>query len=38
MKFKIMYLEDKSKGLNGPARMGRVGSSKTGETLYYAGR
>lgn len=38
MKFKIMYLEDKSKGLNGPARIGRVGSSKTGETLYYAGR
>ena len=38
MKFKIMYIEDKSKGLNGPARIGRVGSSKTGETLYYAGR
>ncbi|MGR4866652.1 1-deoxy-D-xylulose-5-phosphate synthase [Caulobacter sp. LARHSG274] len=38
MKFRIMYLEDKSKGLNGPARIGRVGLSKTGETLYYAGR
>ena len=38
MKFKLMDLEDKSKGQNGPARIGRVGSSKTGETLYYAGR
>jgi hypothetical protein len=38
MKFRIMYLEDKSKGLNGPARIGRVRLSKTGETLYYAGR
>lgn len=38
MKFRIMYLEDKSKGLNGPARIGRVRVSKTGETLYYAGR
>jgi hypothetical protein len=38
MKSRIMYVEDKSKGVNGPARIGRVGSSKTGETLYYAGR
>lgn len=38
MKFRIMYLEDKSKGLNGPARIGRVRLSKTGETLYYTGR
>ncbi|MBC7667133.1 MAG: 1-deoxy-D-xylulose-5-phosphate synthase [Gemmatimonadaceae bacterium] len=38
MKFRIMYIEDKSKGLNGPARIGRVRLSKTGETLYYAGR
>ena len=38
MKFRIMYLEDKSKGLNGPARIGRVRLSKTGETLYYGGR
>ncbi len=38
MKFRIMYVEDKSKGLNGPARIGRVRLSKTGETLYYAGR
>lgn len=38
MKSRIMYLEDKSKGLNGPARIGRVTFSKTGETIYYAGR
>lgn len=38
MKFRIMYIEDKSKGVNGPARIGRVRFSKTGETLYYAGR
>jgi heptaprenylglyceryl phosphate synthase len=37
MKFRIMYIEDKSKGLNGPARIGRVRLSKTGETLYYGG-
>jgi hypothetical protein len=33
-----MYLEDKSGGLNGPARIGRVYFSKTGRTLYYKGR
>lgn len=38
MKTRIMYVEDKSKGINGPARIGRVESSKTGETLYYAGQ
>jgi hypothetical protein len=38
MKSRIMYVEDKSKGINGPARIGRVGSSKTGETLHYAGQ
>jgi hypothetical protein len=38
MKFRIMYVEDKSKGVNGPARIGRVGSSKSGETLHYAGQ
>ena len=35
---RIMYLEDKSSGLNGPARIGRVYFSKTGRTLYYKGR
>lgn len=35
---RIMYIEDKSKGLEGPARVGRVFFSKTGKTLYYRGR
>lgn len=30
-----MYIEDKSKGLSGPARIGRVTFSKSGRTLYY---
>ena len=38
MKSRIMYVEDKSKGINGPARIGRVNSSKSGETLHYAGQ
>lgn len=33
-----MYIEDKSGGLVGPARIGRVTFSKTGSTLYYRGR
>ena len=33
-----MYIECKSDGLSGPARIGRVTFSKTGKTLYYAGR
>ena len=33
-----MYIEDKSEGLWGPARIGRVTFSKTGQTLYYQGR
>ena len=33
-----MYVEDKSAGLSGPARIGRVRFSKTGRTLYYGGR
>lgn len=37
-KTRIMYVEDKSKGINGPARIGRVASSKSGETLHYAGQ
>jgi hypothetical protein len=35
---RIMYMEDKSQGLDGPARIGRVYSSKTGSTLYYRGK
>jgi hypothetical protein len=35
---RIMYLEDKSQGLVGEARIGRVYFSKSGKTLYYRGR
>lgn len=35
---RIMYIEDKSNGLEGDARIGRVFFSKTGKTLYYRGR
>ncbi|MCB9915599.1 MAG: 1-deoxy-D-xylulose-5-phosphate synthase [Planctomycetes bacterium] len=35
---RIMYIEEKSESLSGPARIGRVRFSKTGSTLYYAGR
>jgi hypothetical protein len=38
MKSRIMYIERKSEGLAGPARIGRVRFSQTGRTLYYAGR
>lgn len=32
-----MYIENKSSGLSGSARIGRVRLSKTGRTLYYGG-
>jgi len=35
---RIMYIEDKTDGLVGSARIGRVTFSKTGKTLYYKGR
>jgi hypothetical protein len=41
---RIMYIENKSagppgkKGLEGPARIGRVTFSKTRKTIYYGGR
>jgi hypothetical protein len=35
---RIMYIENKSGGLEGEARIGRVSFSKTGRTLYYRGR
>ena len=35
---RIMYIEDKSDGLVGPARIGRVTFSKTGRSLTYGGR
>ncbi len=37
-KTRIMYIEDKSDGLNGPARIGRVALSKSGLSLHYDGR
>ena len=37
-KTRIMYIEDKSGGLTGPARIGRVTFSKTGKSIYYRGR
>lgn len=33
-----MYIEDKTEGLNGPARIGRVTLSKSGRSLHYGGR
>lgn len=33
-----MYVEDKSGGLEGAARIGRVYFSKSGKSLYYCGR
>ena len=38
IKSRIMYIEDKSGSLNGPARIGRVTFSKTGKSLSYGGR
>jgi hypothetical protein len=37
-KTRIMYIEDKSGGLNGPARIGRVTFSKSSRSLHYDGR
>ena len=37
-KSRIMYIENKSGSLNGPARIGRVIFSKTGKSLTYRGR
>lgn len=37
-KSRIMYIEDKSEGLDGPARIGRVIFSKSGRSVHYDGR
>lgn len=37
-KTRIMYIECKGEGLEGPGRIGRVRLSKTGKTIYYRGR
>ncbi len=38
MKKRIMYVEDKSGGLDGPGRIGWVEFSKSGRSFYYQGR
>lgn len=38
MQSRIMYIECKTDGLTGPARIGRVTFSKTGKTLSYRGK
>ena len=38
MTSRIMYIEAKSGGLTGPARIGRVTFSKSGATLHYRGK
>lgn len=38
MQPRIMYIEDKSNGLSGHGRIGRVTFSKTGKSVYYRGR
>lgn len=38
MKTRIMYIEDKSNDLSGPARIGRVQMTRFGKTIYYRGR
>lgn len=35
---RIMYIEDKSQGLVGAARVGRIHFSQSGKTLYYRGQ
>jgi hypothetical protein len=37
MKSRIMYIEKKGNEVSGPARIGRVTFSKSGESLYYQG-
>jgi hypothetical protein len=38
MRSRIMYIESKAEGLNGPARIGRVTFNRTGRTLSYNGK
>ena len=35
---RVMYIENKSGGISGPARIGRVTFSQTGKTLHYGGK
>src|SRR5207248_133 len=38
MQDRIVYIENKQGGVDGPGRIGRVTYSKSGRTLYYRGR
>ena len=38
MRSRIMYIESKAEGLQGPARIGRVTFTKSGKAIYYKGR
>jgi len=38
MKARVMYIECKANGLDGPERIGRVTFSQTGRSVYYRGR
>lgn len=38
MRSRIMHIESKAEGLNGPARIGRVTFNRTGRTLSYKGQ
>lgn len=38
LRTRIMYIECKSDGVVGPARIGRVRFSKSGKSVYYGGR
>lgn len=38
MKSRIMYIESRSSGLTGSARIGRVAFSQSGATLHYRGK
>jgi hypothetical protein len=35
---RIMYIECKAQGLDGPGRIGRVGFSRSRQSFYYAGK
>ena len=35
---RILYIESKAEGLQGPARIGRVKFTKSGKGFYYQGR
>ena len=38
MRSRIMYIESKAEGLQGPAQIGRVTFTKSGKGIYYKGR